>query len=122
MVEIADAVYELERWERGVALMLQGVGGSFCAGADLSLAREHLVTSGDGRLLSKFMTNTLDRISRCAFKRQWFNETLDCFTSNKMATHRHSYTLKYTRGAMHRGCGTWKSDRRHSVVHPQHAC
>lgn len=65
MVELADAVDTLETWERGVAVTLQGAGGTFCAGADLSLAREHVVTGVDGRLMCALMTDTLDRLRRC---------------------------------------------------------
>lgn len=65
MVELADAVDTLETWERGVAVTLQGAGGNFCAGADLSLAREHVVTGMDGRLMCALMTDTLDRLRRC---------------------------------------------------------
>ena len=64
MVQLSDAVDSLEKWERGVALIVQGAGGNFCAGADLSLAREHLVTSTDGRLMCALMTDTLSRLRR----------------------------------------------------------
>lgn len=64
MAELAQAVDILEEWERGVALTLQGAGGNFCAGADLSLAREHLVTGEDGRLMCAFMTDVLSRLRR----------------------------------------------------------
>lgn len=69
MAELADAVDALEAWERGVAVTLQGADGSFCAGADLPLAREHLVSSEDGRLMSMLMTDTLARLRRCARSR-----------------------------------------------------
>lgn len=65
MAELAQAVDTLENWERGVAVTLQGAGGNFCSGADLSLAREHLVTGEDGRLMCTLMTDTLDRLRRC---------------------------------------------------------
>lgn len=65
MVQLADAVSDLERWESGVALILHGKGGNFCAGADLSLAREQLVTGGDGRNMCALMTDTLTRLKRC---------------------------------------------------------
>lgn len=68
MVQLADAVGDLEKWERGVALVLHGAGGNFCAGADLSLAREHLVTGTDGRLMCALMTDTLTRLKRCEKK------------------------------------------------------
>ncbi|CAM9342552.1 unnamed protein product, partial [Hapterophycus canaliculatus] len=62
MVQLADAVDKLERWAPGVALVLHGAGGNFCAGADLSLAREHLVTGSDGGLMSALMSDTLTRL------------------------------------------------------------
>lgn len=65
MVELADAVDDLERWEVGTAVVLHGAGGNFCAGADLSLAREHLVTGDDGRRMCALMTDTLNRLRRC---------------------------------------------------------
>lgn len=65
MVQLADAVKDLERWESGIALILHGKGGNFCAGADLSLAREQLVTGADGRNMSALMTDTLTRLKRC---------------------------------------------------------
>lgn len=64
MAELADAVDKLEGWGRGVALTLQGAGGTFCSGADLSLARDHLATGAEGRMMSVLMTNTLDRLRR----------------------------------------------------------
>eukprot|EP00752_Nemacystus_decipiens_P005137 g4661.t1 len=64
MVQLADAVHDLESWENGVALILRGEGGNFCAGADLSLAREHLVTGDDGRNMCALMTDTLTRLKR----------------------------------------------------------
>ncbi|CAM9154531.1 unnamed protein product [Choristocarpus tenellus] len=65
MSEFADAVDALEGWERGVALTLRGRGNkAFCAGADLSLAREHLKTNEDGQLMCALMTDTLTRLRR----------------------------------------------------------
>lgn len=68
MVQLADAVNGLERWESGVALILHGKGGNFCAGADLSLARQHLVTGDDGRNMCALMTDTLTRLKRCVLR------------------------------------------------------
>lgn len=64
MVQLADAVDKLEKWETGVALVVHGAGGDFCAGADLSLAREHLVTGSDGRAMCMLMSDTLTRLRR----------------------------------------------------------
>ncbi|CAM9474246.1 unnamed protein product [Discosporangium mesarthrocarpum] len=65
MAELDDVTSILEGWERGVALVIRGHGGkAFCAGADLSLAREHLTTFEDGRLMCAFMTDVLTRIRR----------------------------------------------------------
>lgn len=63
-MQLSEAVDSLESWERGVALILQGADGNFCSGADLSLAREHLTTGVDGRLMCTLMTNTLERLRR----------------------------------------------------------
>lgn len=71
MVELSDAVDTLENWERGVAVVVHGVGGNFCAGADLSLAREHLVTGADGRFMCTLMTDTLSRLRRYKHARRW---------------------------------------------------
>ena len=65
MVQLADAVNDLERWESGVALLLRGKGGNFCAGADLSLAKEHLIAGDDGRNMCALMTDTTTRLKRC---------------------------------------------------------
>eukprot|EP00611_Tribonema_gayanum_P006562 TRINITY_DN1582_c0_g1_i3.p2 TRINITY_DN1582_c0_g1~~TRINITY_DN1582_c0_g1_i3.p2 ORF type:complete len:174 (-),score=49.87 TRINITY_DN1582_c0_g1_i3:4-525(-) len=63
MVELADAVAAVERWHRGVALILTAEGDrAFCAGADLALALNHLTTPGDGRLMCALMTDTLHRL------------------------------------------------------------
>ncbi|CAM9989279.1 unnamed protein product [Scytosiphon promiscuus] len=62
MAQLADAVDELERWDTGVALVVHGAGGSFCAGADLSMAREHLITGTDGRVMCALMSDTLTRL------------------------------------------------------------
>ena len=43
------------------ALVLRGNGGTFCAGADFSLARD-LATSEDGLLMYDLMKNTLDTL------------------------------------------------------------
>lgn len=66
MVQLADAVDELQRWDTGVAVVVHGAGGNFCAGADLSLAREHLVTGSDGRAMCALMSDTLTRLRRYA--------------------------------------------------------
>lgn len=64
MVQLSDAVDALEGWERGAALIVQGAGGNFCAGADLSLVREHVVTGEDGRFMCALMTDSLERLRR----------------------------------------------------------
>lgn len=77
MAQLADAIDTLETWERGVALIVQGEGGHFCAGADLSLAREHLVTAKDGRLMCALMTDTLTRLRRYVCVDEVLIKTLD---------------------------------------------
>ena len=47
-----------------IGLILRGHGDAFCAGADLSLAREVLTTSALGLQMSAFMTDLLTRLRR----------------------------------------------------------
>ena len=46
------------------AVLLKGAGGTFCAGADFSLARE-LSTPEDGLLMFSLMKTTLDALRDC---------------------------------------------------------
>lgn len=63
MAQFADAVDALEKWDRGVAVLLTAEGKrAFCAGVDLYFARTHLTTSEDGRLMCHLMTDALNRM------------------------------------------------------------
>ena len=63
MVKLAEIVDELESWKDGKALILHGVKGTFCSGADLSVARV-LHTSEDGGQMCALMQKTLTRLRR----------------------------------------------------------
>ncbi|CAM9679848.1 unnamed protein product [Chrysoparadoxa australica] len=77
MLELRAALSKLEQWD-GVGLVVCGqpggagsgdgggdIGHNFCAGMDLSLARDHLLTEeGDGKLMSRLMSDTLTRLGR----------------------------------------------------------
>jgi ethylmalonyl-CoA/methylmalonyl-CoA decarboxylase len=60
--QLLDAVHTLEDWSAGAALIIEGEGGSFCAGADLELVRNALKTREDGVLMSELMTCILGRL------------------------------------------------------------
>jgi ethylmalonyl-CoA/methylmalonyl-CoA decarboxylase len=63
MAELADCVDTIEQnHERLTALVVRGANGFFCAGADLGIAKEHLMTREGGRLMSALMTDTLTRL------------------------------------------------------------
>ncbi|XP_033126124.1 ethylmalonyl-CoA decarboxylase-like [Anneissia japonica] len=65
MVELADAISELENWSTGKAVVLRGSpeGKNFCAGADLTSMQE-LKTAQAGTMMCLFMQNTLSRLQR----------------------------------------------------------
>ena len=62
MVQLKDAICELEQWESGTVLILSGDGGHFCAGADLESVREAIDTPRLGALMSQLMSETLNRM------------------------------------------------------------
>ena len=63
MAQLLTHVDALERAEPSTwAVVLTGEGGHFCAGADLTLALEHVTTPQDGRLMSALMSSTLSRL------------------------------------------------------------
>jgi len=64
MHDLRSCIETLETWKTGVAVILSGADHTFCSGADLSLAREHLTTPEDGKEMCEFMTETLDRLRR----------------------------------------------------------
>ena len=67
MVEFHNAVSELERNVTNdlVALLVMGGGqSSFCAGLDLSFAREHVKSADVSLAMNELMHNTVERISQ----------------------------------------------------------
>ncbi|CAG8492205.1 17090_t:CDS:2, partial [Acaulospora morrowiae] len=74
MAQLADLVDRLERIVKGetsvreeeelVALILTGSGNTFCSGFDLSVAKEHILTSENGAKMSSLMQDTLFRFSQ----------------------------------------------------------
>jgi len=64
MVELAEAVDQLELEQSCTGLVLKGEGGAFCSGANLQLARDFLVTSEHGGAMCELMTDTLTRLRR----------------------------------------------------------
>ena len=65
MVELADIVQELEKWEKGKAVILTGdeEGNNFCAGMDLATANS-LDEPYAGARMCLYMQNTLSRLQR----------------------------------------------------------
>ena len=63
MNSLANIVDKLENEaDDTVLLLLRGEGDTFCSGADLNLVRNIVNDSEKGNLMSKFMTDTLNRI------------------------------------------------------------
>ena len=63
MLDLAEAVNELASWKDGRAVVVRGAGGSFCSGADFSLA-EHLDTAERGLAMQGLMRESLDSLQR----------------------------------------------------------
>jgi ethylmalonyl-CoA/methylmalonyl-CoA decarboxylase len=62
MAEMADCVDQLEaNHEKLTAVIVRGDGGFFCAGADLGIAKDHLLTPEGGMFMSALMIDTLTR-------------------------------------------------------------
>ena len=61
MVALGEAVEALEGWS-GAVVVLQGGGGSFCAGADLSLVAGELGGERGGRLMNAWMSEVTRRL------------------------------------------------------------
>jgi len=67
MAELADCIDVLEKpsnHEALTAVILRGTDGFFCAGADIAVAKDHLLTPDGGRLMSILMTETLTRLRK----------------------------------------------------------
>ncbi|XP_038057723.1 ethylmalonyl-CoA decarboxylase-like isoform X2 [Patiria miniata] len=65
MVDLADIVADLEKWQRGKALILHGDpnGKHFCSGADLKTA-DAMSSPQAGVVMCLFMQNTLSRLQQ----------------------------------------------------------
>jgi len=63
MVQLAEIIDELEKWRSGKALVLHGDGGTFAAGADLTVVKD-ILSPEDGAKMSFFMHRTLTRLRR----------------------------------------------------------
>lgn len=65
MAELADCVDAIQTdHEHLTAVVVRGADRFFCAGADLGVARDHLLTPEGGRLMSALMIDTLTRWRR----------------------------------------------------------
>jgi len=71
MAELADTVDILESNESFqkslTAVIVRGDAGFFCAGADIGVAKDHLLSSEGGRLMSTVMIDTLTRFRHLPF-------------------------------------------------------
>ncbi|KAF2357185.1 Crotonase superfamily [Trinorchestia longiramus] len=63
MVQLADAVTELENWREGRGLVLRSEGDFFCSGGDLTTV-ESINNPSDGRLMCTLMQDTTTRLHR----------------------------------------------------------
>ena len=61
MVDLTDAVDELEKWEDGKAVLLCGVGDTFCSGGDLRFMKQ-IATGELGMKMALLMHDTLTRL------------------------------------------------------------
>ena len=71
MAELSDVVTELETnptyRDSLMAVIVRGTGGFFCAGADLGVAKQHLLSKEGGRMMSTLMIDTLTRLRKLPF-------------------------------------------------------
>ena len=61
MVKFAEIVDELQEWTEGKAVILKGVGNTFCSGADLAVAR-NILTHEEGEMMCSLMHDTVLRL------------------------------------------------------------
>lgn len=66
MVKLAEIVDELERWQDGKAVILNGLNKTFCSGADLTVARS-ILTHEEGEMMCSFMHDTVLRFKALPF-------------------------------------------------------
>ena len=62
MLDLADSVSQLERWENGRALLVYGADNTFCSGGDLDLMKALIAEPDGGASMSAFMHDTLLRL------------------------------------------------------------
>lgn len=60
MVEMAEIVDILENWHDGKAILLKGVGNTFCSGADLTVAKS-ILSHEEGDMMATLMHDTVLR-------------------------------------------------------------
>eukprot|EP00918_Siedleckia_nematoides_P104109 GHVU01227078.1.p1 GENE.GHVU01227078.1~~GHVU01227078.1.p1 ORF type:complete len:303 (+),score=30.58 GHVU01227078.1:101-1009(+) len=60
MIELRDAVTELEKWREGKGVIMRGEGGTFCSGGDLNLM-SNIMDPVKGARMCQFMQNTMMR-------------------------------------------------------------
>jgi len=63
MVELSDAVTELEKWKEGKSVAVYGAGNTFCSGADLDLVQQNLDPK-EGMFFSQYMQSVLTRLNQ----------------------------------------------------------
>ena len=59
MLDFADSVSQLQKWEKGRALLVYGADNTFCSGGDLDLMKALLEEPEGGARMSAFMHDTL---------------------------------------------------------------
>ena len=66
MVKLAEIVDELERWQDGKAVIMNGLNRTFCSGADLTVVRS-ILTHEEGEMMCSFMHDTVLRFKALPF-------------------------------------------------------
>jgi len=65
MAQLSEHISMLEQWDEGAAVVLTGADGTFCSGLDFELARSHMSTPENGRLMADTMGSILHRLRQC---------------------------------------------------------
>ncbi|EDV28183.1 uncharacterized protein TRIADDRAFT_53519 [Trichoplax adhaerens] len=63
MVQLRDAINQLEEWKEGKGVILIGASSTFCSGADLNLAKQ-FNSPEHGEAMCELMQTTLTRLKR----------------------------------------------------------
>ena len=66
MVDLANCVSELEKWQNGKLAIIEGANGDFCSGGDLDFVSK-IATPEDGYMMQTFMGGVLRRLRRLPF-------------------------------------------------------